>query len=265
MRFFIFIALFLAATALPHVAHAQESSFETESQKLSQKESKRRAIFKSFQTKPEDIHFGTDRSFISGPKYKAMTRDAVKNRPDDFDFTRFREHYVFTTDYDPMGEDTKSQLVKYAYTLQTSDSERDIKDAEDDYSRLILKHLANIEIVVLATSLAKTDKRLGDYTFFQWLSQGLMASVFQFGDGNTLDHAYVIITPLEETLLLKHKKLLSKNIEMIPTPSYYYNIHTAQNMITGQEQDFFVNVTYPLAKLKILEKNKAADINVTRQ
>jgi hypothetical protein len=52
---------------------------------------------------------------------------------------------------------------------------------------------------------------------------------------------------------------------MIPTPSYYYNIHTAQNMITGQEQDFFVNVTYPLAKLKILEKNKAADINVTRQ
>lgn len=261
MRFVLFI---IALLVFAPATYAQ-SGFSDQSQKLSQKERERRVLMKSFATTPEKIHFGTDRSFVSGPKYKAMARDALQNRPENFNFTRFREHYVFTKPYDPMGEDTKAQLLGYAYTIQTSDNARDIKDAEMDFSRLVMKHLANIEIVVLATSLAKTDKRFGDYKFYQWLSQGLMASVLLFGNGASLDHAYTVITPLEETLLLKQKKLISKNIEMIPTPSYYYNIHTAQDMVTGEERDFFVNVTYPLARIKILKKNKAADLNLTRQ
>ena len=46
-----------------------------------------------------------DRSYMANPRYEAMVRAAMTNMSDTFRFERFRNLYVDTRQYDPLGDD----------------------------------------------------------------------------------------------------------------------------------------------------------------
>lgn len=192
-------------------------------------------------------------SYQNVPYYNQMVRDALKNKPPKFDFMQFRIYYSQTPQYDPMSEQALEEMNNYAFIVMNDEDPERVKSAMLAYKTVVTNHLANIDVVTQALSLAKDDKRFGNPEFFGWVKEGLIRTVMISGNGYTLKQAYDVITMQEEIILMGRLRLRPLSTVSRKEGVVYYNMHEVQNVDTGRTFTLFVNTTIPM---KVIERRE---------
>ncbi len=207
------------------------------------------------------------KSYADTPYYNGMARNALKNKPARFDFMKFRVLYVRTRQYDPIGETALKTINDLAYIVIHDENPERVAGALFAYQAEVAKHLAHIDVVMLALSLAREDKRFGHPEFFEWMRDGLIKTVLISGDGYTLNGAYDIIT-LSEEVILFNRLNFQKN-ETIPVKEgiVYYNMHDGEDMQSGRKRTVFVNTSIPMKHLEALrvEQKETFTLDIGKQ
>lgn len=206
-------------------------------------------------------------SFMANPEYNAMARDLLKNKSPRFNFMQFRSLYSRTRQYDPMGDETLRKMNNLAYIIMNEKDAERIDGAKYAYQTLVSNHLANIDVVMQALSLAKQDKKFGRPEFFEWVKEGLIKTVVISGDGYTLQGAYDVITLSEETILFHRLGLKPYQTQTANEGYIHYNMHDAVDVRSKEKRAVFVNTTIPMKYLAALKEiqDREFTLDITRQ
>ena len=195
-----------------------------------------------------------DRAYRANPRYDKMAREALVNRPKNFDFMRFRSLYSQTRQYDPIAEEALKLLNDLAYTAKNAKDPQKAELALKGYQQVVATHLANLDVVVQALALAREDKRFGSVGFFEWMRDGLINSVVVSRKGRSFNDAFAIITFAEETVILYHLGLQLLKTTPVQEARIYYNMNDVRDLRTGEEWTMFVNTRIPMRFLELQEK-----------
>ncbi|MEZ5814717.1 MAG: hypothetical protein R3E13_08405 [Alphaproteobacteria bacterium] len=208
----------------------------------------------------------TSPGYMDTPYYNKMVRDALKDRSPYFDFMQFRILYARTRQYDPGGERVLKTVNDLAYLALHEEDPQRAETALFAYQTEVSNHLANIDVVLLALSLAREDKRFGRVDFFEWMREGLVKTVLISGDGYTLNGAYDVITLSEELLLFSRLGLKRIDTKAAHEGIIYYNMHTAEDLRTGEKRTVFVNTSIPMRHLEeAREKEKSFTLDLRKR
>lgn len=200
------------------------------------------------------------------PLFDSMVRDVLSARNLGMSFSEFRRNYALTSQYAPIADTITDEMLKRAFEAQNAATPEAAKKAYDAFNVLVMDHMANLQVVLQALALARTDKRFGDTKTLEWVRTGLLKNLMVSGDGKTLRDAYDIISLEEEIILLqslgiKPTQTLSNREGII-----YYNMHDYIDTKTGRPSTLFVNSSYPMRFLEAKSKIKSGPrLNTLRQ
>lgn len=248
-------------STLPPLVHAQSAPDKS----VAEREQQRRNMVKSYDSSPGEVYFGIDQSHIANPYYRKEAQKALQKRRGDFQFSRMRDYYVQSSQYNPFADEIKDRLYEISYEVSQRADPVESQPYLDEFDSIIKAHLANMNVILLAISLAEEDARYGDPEFYEWVMRGLLRELLRQGDGDSFDQSYGIITTDEEVLLLQHLGVKILDTELIPYGSRYYNIHMAEDPKTGEKREIFIDVTMPLAKAEHLESVKSRKLDLGRR
>lgn len=230
MKYFLLISCFLSMVSIPNTLKAQE--FDN--------------------IRPSEVV--PDLSYRANPRYEAMVRAAMMRMSNEFRFNQFRNLYVDTRQYDPLGDKTIEEMQRLAFTVQNGKTIQERGDALDDYRNLVMEHMANIRVVAQALSFAKLDSAFGSERFFAWLRKGLVRDIIAIGDGNSFKTAYHVVTLSEETVLLGQLGYRVLDTQTANENTIYYSMHEVEDIRNGQIKTVFVNTTRPMRYLNYQHK-----------
>ncbi len=201
----------------------------------------------------------------AAPVYDMLARKAVRLRPADFPFGTFRAYYAATDRYDPLAENTIRRMLVLSYRAQNEPDPEKRAKSLDEYGDLLAQHLANIEIVNQALVLARENRKFGDPEFLTWMRAGLMRSVLDSGDGQSLGRAYNVVTLGEETLLLRELYGKALRTESAGEGAIYYNMHEVEDPATHKPYWVFVDTSRPMEYLERKKRETGNRIVIHRQ
>ncbi len=207
-------------------------------------------------------YFDFSRAYLADPQYSHLARRALRDQPARFDFGEFRIRYMQSSWYDPIGEDVQRKML--ALAEQAQDKKADDPKREEafkSFRELVDKHLANLDVVIMAREMAKEDKRFGDEKAYGWLADGIMRDVMASGDGFSRDGAYDVITFAEETRIFVTLGLKILSTEYQRRGIREHNRHIAEDIKTGQKREVYVNVRFPMSKLRYEKKKMEENRN----
>lgn len=231
-------------------------------------------IFASFsgtsawaQTEPPGQSLEYRQSYAADIHYDVMVDKALENWPSRFDFMQFRIYYSNTTQYDPMGQTALKELNEMAYTMMREKDPERFETAKFAYYTILNRHLANVEVVMQALSLARQHRHFGNPEFLEWIRDGLINTIVISGDGLTLRGAYDVITLAEETMLFHELGVKPYGSQAVKEGFTYYNMHDIRDPVTGENRAVFVNTTIPMKYLEALktEQDKYLTLDLKRQ
>ena len=204
-------------------------------------------------------------TYMAEPRYRAMVNDAHINRPHDFDFMQFRGLYARTRDYDPIGKRTMKRLNALSYAALSAEDANIRDTALMNFQAVVDQHLGNVEVIMLALSLSRRDRRFGNKDFFEWMRDGLIRTIVYSGDGKSLRGAYDVVTAGEEAILFHHLGMKRLKTTSNREHRLYYNMHDAQDLKTGRERTVFVNTSIPMRYLDAITEQRKRNYTIDIQ
>ncbi|MCB1651226.1 MAG: hypothetical protein KDI46_04160 [Alphaproteobacteria bacterium] len=205
------------------------------------------------------------KGYLAEPQFDYLARAALRREPG-FDFMRFRRYYAQTRQYDPLGEETLERMNELAFGIETEKDPEKNRLYMDEYQNLLLKHLANLGVVMQALSLSRTNPRFGDPGLFKWIKAGLTRDVLMSGNGRSLDDAYDVITTTEETVLITLLGLQRLDTISNKEGRIYYNMNEVYDPRTKEKWTLFVNTSFPMKFLEAKEKlQKSFTVDLHKQ
>lgn len=196
------------------------------------------------------------KNYMDTPYYNKMARDALRDRPARFNFFQFRALYSRTRQYDPIGNKAVNTINDLAYIVAHDEDPERVETALFAYQTEVSNHLAHIDVVLLALSLAREDKRFGQPKFFEWMRDGLINTVVISGDGNSLAGSYDVITLSEEVILFNRLGLKRLATQPVEEGIIYYNMHDVEDLQTKQTRTVFVNTSIPMRHLEEVKQKE---------
>jgi hypothetical protein len=172
-----------------------------------------------------------------------------------------RSFYPYTSQYDPFPDKLEEEIMRLSYEVENAETPEDEREALLDYNAFVSSHLANIDVLYWAISLAKQDVRFGNVSFYRWVRKKLIDSIFDIPsstsqqakvprrDGRSLTNALHIVTFGEENVILGRVggEVLSTDLRTQESSIYQYiNIHEIRDSKTGKTYYLYVNVSIPL-------------------
>ena len=180
----------------------------------------------------------------------------------DLSFMRFRVLYTEMSHYVPISDGVTREILELAYQVQNGQNAEERGVAQQAYTKLILQHLANIDVVTLALSLSRQDRAFGDPELFSWLHGGLKKSILIAGDGSRLSDAYDVMTLGEETILLKELGVSVLSTQAGREGRVYYNMHEVEDPRDNQRYTVFVETSVPMSFLAEEEAKKPQSLDL---
>lgn len=196
-----------------------------------------------------------DLTYVADANYENMVRQAYQQKPDNFKFDTLRSWYSQSSYYEPFPERLQEHMTVLSFQIDSAENDKAKEIALQAYRRLILEQLANIDIVMMAESLSRTNPVFGNPDFFAWARSGLMTSVMGSGTGASLNFAYDALTSGEEAMLMRTLNVTVQEQEMVEAGIFFVNIYRVTDNVTQQPRDIYVNVTFPIRH----ERKKAAE------
>jgi len=162
--------------------------------------------------------------------------------------------------YDPYGDATLSKLVDLSKQIEGDDTNRSIK-ALREYKAIIKKHLANLDIILMALSNSRKDSKYGDPSGLQKIKQALTKSITnEYKDGTSPEKAITIVTMAEQGYVLGQQKAKKIDNELVESEGSFINIYDLASEKDGRKYTLFFDVTLPI----LASRNKQAE-TVKRQ
>lgn len=204
-----------------------------------------------FKEEAKDFRMPADFSYKYNPVFDFKVRQAYVGRSENFNFYELRQLYTSTSQYDPTSEKTLNTLHEQAYRAQSTSEEKEKNAAFSAFKDLVLKHLANIDVILLAIYYARQDPRYGEVDFYEWVRDGLVYSIGRYEKGETIRLACNIMVLGEEALLFSTNDLKILDTEFISGSRGFYHLHLVEDTKTGKKREYYTNISAPMEKIKI--------------
>jgi len=164
----------------------------------------------------------------------------AKADPTSVDFTRLRQAYVDSAQYDPYGveEATARGAMVKAF------SERDCDGALKHAQTILDKNYLHIDAHFAAAMCYQRSQQVKEEQQHRAMALGLLNSVKGSGDGKTPETAYVVIAISEEYSLLSVLRLKKVRQALANTPGHKVDAMIVQDR-SGAEFTVFFNVDSP--------------------
>ncbi len=173
-------------------------------------------------------------------QYLAMVADATAGK--DIDWQKLRELYTETSFYDPYGG---AQAVWYMLQRAGQQTVYDPSpEARQEYNNLLAQHFAHFRSHMQALDMIeKGHLPASERNFHQKALSAITAAITATGDGKSLDTAFRVIDPAEETMLLKtyfHYNLDSQEFQQ--KEGHFWDVLNYTDPAKGEKGSLYFNV-----------------------
>lgn len=165
---------------------------------------------------------------LSGPEYMTQAKLALKSDPYT-NFGKLRGLYPNLEFYHPFGQQVSAELKALAQTVTASKTYDAHDTALKEFHDHVLKHIANIDVMITARDLSIEDERFGEPKIYQIIINGLLDSIRNSGSGAALQSAYRIVTVEEEALLLNMLNVQSTQTKTATEGRISYTMHRVKD------------------------------------
>lgn len=169
--------------------------------------------------------------------------------------------------YDPYGDLTLTKLVELSKEIEGDDTSRSIK-ALREYKAIIKRHLANLDVVLMALSNSRKDSKYGEPSRLQKIKQALTKSIInEYKDGTRPDKAITIVTMAEQGYILGQQKAKKIDNELVESAGSFINIYDLASEADGRKYTLFFDVTLPIlaSRNKLAETTKSREIEMPKK
>jgi hypothetical protein len=156
------------------------------------------------------------------------------------DFKALRLSYAETADYNPYGDD-KVKKAEMFEALRNKEYEKAVSAAQT----ILEKKFVDIEAHFVCSIAFREMKNSERYNFHHFVTQGLVDSILDSGDGKTPETAFIVIETGEEYTLLGMIGFEVVRQSLIKSNGHSYDKMETKHRKTGKPAIFFFNVDIP--------------------
>ncbi|MCB0277694.1 MAG: DUF4919 domain-containing protein [Calditrichaeota bacterium] len=161
------------------------------------------------------------------------------------DFFTLRMAYTKTGAYTPYGETSRDSLNKAGALFE----EKRFSEALTVLNNVLRENYVSISTHSYASY---AWEMLGDSTralFHLNMYQGLLNSIYDYGNGNSPQSAYIVISTREEYEFLNWFGLQFKEQNLIAADEYSFDLMKAVDPETNEQFDIYFNIQIPFTRL----------------
>jgi len=176
------------------------------------------------------------------PKPDAESYESMVGRLKQFDrtvdFTALRQAYTQSPDYSPYGGGTDKAHGAMFQAFGKKQYDKAIKEAE----KVLKEYYLDIDAhIICQLAFAETGKReRADY--HQFVSEGLVQSILDSGDGQSEKTAYAVVTVDEEYALLRVWGFGLRSQGLRHAEGHSYDVLTVIDRQTNEEKRIYFNI-----------------------
>lgn len=183
--------------------------------------------------------------------YNAVLKELREGMREGGRINMLRTYYPQTKQYTPFSKNIIDLMTYQAYIADTSADQAEINDALAQYRVLLNDHMANLDVITFALTLARVDVRYGDEIFIKKMRDGLIKSLTDLENiGKTPERAYMISSYGEETYVLNQYGGTLQKSEIHNVGRLFYNVHDII-LPNGQFEQIYMDVTAPIRNVKM--------------
>jgi len=154
------------------------------------------------------------------------------------DFTTLRQAYVKSTDYSPYGGTTDKPHRAMFEAFNKKQYDKAIKEAE----KVLKEYYLDIDAhIICQLGFAETGER-ERAEYHKFVSQGLVRSIMDSGDGESEATAYKVVTVDEEYAILRIRGYGFRGQGLRHNDGHSYDVMTVMNPETSQEEELYFNI-----------------------
>ncbi len=192
--------------------------------------------------------------------YEKMVGELYKMEDRPNIYVAIRRGYVRCSYYDPFGSDTLYKLLKLVDEVNNDKDPQLSMQALRKYKELVKRHIGNLDVVLFAEDMSKTNFRFGRPDFFKKIKDGIVKDIYRKGvDGRSPEKAFRIVTYAEENYILAHEKGKLLHSKLYDVGGVYYNVHDFIDMKKKRRFSLYVDVSIPIRVVKAAQEDKGSD------
>jgi Domain of unknown function (DUF4919) len=175
----------------------------------------------------------------SAPDYYTLVKQ-LKNNDKSVDFKALRYSYTKTPDYKPYGGDEADKDAMYE-ALHNKEFKKAIKHAQ----AILEKNYVDLDAHFVSTTAYGETKNKEKQEFHSFVLKGLLDSIYDSGNGQTPETAFVVITVDEEYFFLSvygYNVITSSEVQI---NDHSYDKMEIVDKKTGEKAVFYFNVDMP--------------------
>ena len=165
----------------------------------------------------------------------------VKNFDRSVDFAVLRLAYAGTPDYNPLDKYGGAQEAMFD-ALKNKQYETALKHAQS----ILNKNYVDIDVHLVCKYIYGEMNNPEKRDFHQFVVKGLINSIFNSGDGKSLETAYLVINKDEQTIILAVLGFKKKMQSVKSSNGHLYDVIEALNPETGKTSLLYFNVDIPI-------------------
>lgn len=172
-------------------------------------------------------------------KYDNMLSE-IKSTLKKVDFSKLRLSYASSPMYEPQYIpdkilDTRENLIK----------EDNIKEALSRINSILERNYLNIRAHQVAALLYDKFGKRSKVLYHNYFAKGLLNSVYQSGDGQSFDTAFVVIDIAEEYAIIEDLGLSMISQKLVKHEGHQFDILKISDKKSANIFDLYFNIDYP--------------------
>jgi hypothetical protein len=184
---------------------------------------------------------------INGGMFKEL-RAKVEAVDTTSDFFLLRASFATTRQYKPYKRDDLDLLSEKMLNWYSQHAYPEaIACATELVGKEYINSRAHLMLSLCHAALGDTSESKRQ----KWIADGLVKSIYQSGDGESDSTAFIIFLIHEEYTLLNALGFTNRRLQALDEiGDNYFDEITASNPSTGEEKEFYFDITVPYSKLR---------------
>lgn len=182
--------------------------------------------------------YGSEIKKDASPDYNTLVKQ-LKSNDKLVDFTALRYSYTKTADYNPYSPDDKKRAMFEA--LDNGEFEKAIKHAQ----AVLEKNYVDMDAHFVCRIAYRETKNTEKQRFHEFVVKGLADSIYDSGNGQTPETAFVVISTDEEYFFLKIYGFKVIYQRLVKINALNYDEMEVEERKTGEKVKFYFNVDMP--------------------
>ncbi len=186
----------------------------------------------------------------NAPDYYTLVKQ-LKNNDKSIDFAALRYSYTKSKEYNPYGGDDTDKDAMYA-ALNNGEFEKAVKHAQ----AVLEKNYVDIDAHFVCKIAYRETKNTEKQNYHSLVIKGLIDSIYDSGNGQAPETAFVVINTREEYVFLKMYGYNVIKSSLVKINDRSYDKMETEERKTGEKIVFYFNVDMPFNWLSSQMENK---------